>query len=256
MKFTGINPIKVEGSSYDAGFGYSKFVKLKIQNKNSNPILTAKINPFGVKEWKDKTKENVFGRVEEKQNLLSFYAKTSNPEMNGFILGISTIILGEDIWGPQTGFELGQVKNYKRIKTSTKWDFKVKRGFADFVYDIWLNKNRKGGCSGQDIEIMVWLDYNFEVPWKDIGEFKDFKVKYMQKKKEEHPNDLGHTFAFFLKGKKGQKDFDYKEIIDFCSNYLKKDLKNYWIRSIYLGTEFSKDTEVNVNLHRANFSFE
>ena len=59
MKFTGINPIKVEGSSYDAGFGYSKFVNLKIQNKNSNPILTAKINPFGIKEWKDKTKENI-----------------------------------------------------------------------------------------------------------------------------------------------------------------------------------------------------
>ena len=61
MKFTGINPIKVEGSSYDIGYGYSKFVRMNIGSKNFNPVIAAKINPFGVKEWKDKTKENVFG---------------------------------------------------------------------------------------------------------------------------------------------------------------------------------------------------
>jgi len=257
MKYSGINPIKVEGSSFDAvGYGYSKVVNLKIKNNRSNPILVAKINPFGVKEFKDRIKANIFGRVEEKQNLLSFYAKTSNPATDGWLLGISTIILGEDVWGPKSGFELGQVKNYKKIKTSTKWDFKVKEGFADFVYDIWLNKNKEGGCSKEDVEIMVWLDYNFEVPWKEIGNFKDFRVKYEKKTKDKHPHDLGNTFAFIPKNKNGKINFDYKEMIDFCSKYLKRDLKNNWIRSIYLGTEFSKNTEVKVDLLKANLFFE
>lgn len=259
MNYLGINPIRVEGSgsSFDAvGYGYSKFIDLKLKNKRYKPLIVAKINPFGIKEYKDRTKANIFGKLEEKQNLLSFYAKTSNPESNGWLLGILTIIIGEDIWGPKSGFELRQVKNYNRISVSTKWDFKVSGGFADFIYDIWLNKNKEGPCSEGDVEIMVWLDYNFEVPWKLIGDFKDFKVRYEKKTKDKHPNDLGHTFAFILKNKEGKKDFDYKEMIDFCSKYLKRNLKNQWIRSIYLGTEFSKNTEVNANLYKASISFE
>ena len=58
MKYSGINPLKVEGSSFDAvGYGYSKFVNLKIKNNRSNPILVAKINPFGVKEYNDKIRD-------------------------------------------------------------------------------------------------------------------------------------------------------------------------------------------------------
>ncbi len=248
--------IKVSGSCFDVGQGYSKFVRLRNNNnKIENPILIAKINPFGVKEHKDRIKKNIFGKIEEKKNYLYFYSKTSNPKINGFITGVSTIILGKDIWGSEKGLELGKVKKYYQLKTSTSWDFNVSKGCADFIYDLWLNKSRKGICSANDVEIMVWLDSNFEVPWNEIGNFKDFKVKYMIKTKKEHPHDLGHTFAFILKSKTNNFNFDYMGLIKFCEKYLKIKIKDYWIRSLYLGTEFANNTEVKVQLKKAEFNF-
>jgi len=248
----GLNPIDVEGSDYSAiGVGYSKFVKMG----NKFPLLVGKVNSFGIINHKDRIKKNIFGRIDEEKEHLSLYGKTSNIKVKGFLAGVTTLIIGEDIWGPATGFELGQVKKYKKIKTSTNWDFKIKKGHADCIYDIWINKNRKGKCIPSDVEIMVWLDGNFEPPWKEIGEFKDFRVKMEKKIKKSHPHDPGITFAFFPKKRIGKLYFDYKELIDFCAKYLKKDLKNHWIRSIYLGTEFAKNTEVEVKINKAKIDF-
>ncbi|MDO8528550.1 MAG: hypothetical protein Q7S06_01500 [Nanoarchaeota archaeon] len=250
MQYQGLNLIKVEGSKFEVGYGYSKFVKLKVNNKSYIPILSALINTWGIKNREDRIEKNILGKIEEKKNYLDFSIKCADIEIQNFIAGYPSIRLGESIWGPTNGFELGQVKKYTGMNISTKWEFQVK-GLANFTYDIWLTKNKKGELTKNDIEVMIWLDYNFEPPWKDIGETNDFKIKYV--KKDSNWNNGGHVFAFFSK-KSSKKSFDLIQVINQCKKII-KNIESYYIRSIDLGIEFSKKTQVEVKLKELNFDF-
>ena len=116
MKHIGINPIKVEGSKFETSHGYSKFVKLKFNNKTYTPIMDGIANTFGVKDHLDRINKKITIGVKEKEKYLSLHAKSSNIELsNPFIAGGSSIILGNSIWGPYSNFELGKIKDYKKL---------------------------------------------------------------------------------------------------------------------------------------------
>lgn len=255
MKFIGINPLKLEGSKLENSYGYSKFVKMKIGEKSYFPIITATINSWGIKNYEDKIKKNVYGKIEDSKNSLDFSINCSDVEVNGFIAGYPSIIIGETIWGPFNGFKLGQIKDYKKIKIETKWDFSINKGFANFAYDIWLTKKEDGYLQKKDIEIMIWIDRNFDLPYEQIAETKDYIIKYMYKK----PGSLGvtntHWFIFLLKDKIKNYDFDIIKLIKECKKKI-KDIDSYYIRSIELGIEFSKDTKANAKLYNLNLEFE
>jgi len=256
-EYIGLNPLKIEGSKFEVGYGYSKFVNLKINGKSYVPILSSIINTFGV-DWKDKLKEKVFCKIEEMDDYLSFYTKTTDFQSSlPFIYGAPTIKLGESIWGPSSGFDLGKVKDYKKMDTSIRWDFNVKKGYSDFSYDIWLTKDKKSKNSEKDdVEIMVILSSNFPFPWKKVMETNKFVMQYHNKNSKEWAStDRGHVIVFFLKNKTKNYGFDIKEMIKYCEKYLKASLKDYYIRSIDIINEFSKNTEVEAKLFNLSFDF-
>lgn len=254
MKFIGINPLKLEGSKFETSYGYSKFVKMKIGEKSYSPIITATINPWGIKNYEDKVKKNVYGKIEDSKNSLDFSINCSDVEVNGFIAGYPSIRVGETIWGPFNGFKLGRIKDYQKIKINTKFDFSIKKGFANLAYDIWLTKKKDDSLQKGDIEIMVWLDRNFDLPYEQIAETKGYVIKYVMKK----PGSPGvintHWFTFLSKNKNKESDFDLIEVIRECRKKV-KNIDYYYIRSIELGIEFSKDTKANAKLYNLNLDF-
>jgi hypothetical protein len=248
-KFFGLNPLSVSGSKFELGYGFSKFISFKLNDKSYTPIVSAIVNTWGIKNQEDKIKEKVFGKIQEGKDNLHFSVDCANVEiLDNFIAGYPSIRLGESIWGPSTGFKLGQVKDYKKMNISTKWKFSVD-GFANFAYDIWLTKNREGPIGSEDIELMIWLDYNFDLPHKKLDETKDFIVKY-------HEKEAGgkHWLTFLLKNKNGAARFDLTEIFKICKKKV-KNIDSYYIRSIDLGTEFSKNTQADVKLQKLDFDF-
>jgi hypothetical protein len=252
------NKINFKGSKFEKGYGYSKFVKLKLKDKTSTPILSGIANTFGV-NYKDRNKKNIFCEVKESNNGLDFYSKCNLKNSNSWILAASTIRIGKSIWETDpkfTGFDLGKVKDYKKLMTDINFVAKVRKGFGDFSYDIWLTKDRSFGKAKKDtIEIMIILYKNFDnFLGKIIQETKDFEIRYELKKNKSGGFDNGHTFAFVLKNKKIRK-FDILQLIDYCSKKLKKDLNNHYLRSIDVINEISYNTDMKVILKELNFDF-
>ncbi|MGV8151483.1 MAG: GH12 family glycosyl hydrolase domain-containing protein [Candidatus Nanoarchaeia archaeon] len=255
-EYLGINPIKVEGSRYEVEFGYSKFVNLRINNISYIPVLSAAVNMWGI-NWKDKIKEKAYAKVQEEKRFLSFYAKTSDVKCPQWIAGYPSIRFGQSPWSPHSGFEIGMLKNYRKMNVSTKWEYKTnKECYSNFTYDIWLTKNKKGDLTNKDIEIMVWLDNNFKrLPdWDNMDKFGDFVI-VKHKKKNLEWNNGGHVFAFFLEKGKTQFKFDLKDIANHCK-FLIKDIDDYYIRTIELGSEFGQNAKVKAKLFKMDMEFE
>jgi len=250
MKYIGLNPLKVEGSRFETAYGYSKFVKMKLDKKNYVPVLNSIANNWGVKKEEDRVRDKVFCSVCEKEGFLDFYSHCKDIELSGiFIAGYPSIKVGESPWGPFNGYFLGQVNNYKKMNVFAKWDFKVS-GNANFAFDIWLTKESKGRLSNEAAEVMVWIDYNFNLPDKQIGETKDFIIKYKEK-----GHNGANRISFIAKKKNGKTRFDLAELFTQCKNKI-SNIDSYFIRSIEVGVEFSKNTEANAKLFNLNFDFE
>jgi hypothetical protein len=257
MKYFGLHPIKVEGSNFETGYGYSRFIKLKINSKKYYPILSARANTFGVKQ-QDRVKEKVFCSIEEKEDHLRFFAKSGEVEAPRWICGTPTLIIGNGIWGPKNNFELGQVESYKNLKASTIWEFNPKRGHGDFAFDIWFTKKKDQSINSEekDLEIMVVLDNNFNFPWKQIDETEDFIIKHENKNENRLASDKGHCVAFILKKKTKKFDVNITELISSCKKYLRINFENYYIRSIDIINEFAKNSEIETKLYNLDFKFE
>ena len=254
MKYTGLNPIYVRGSKFELGYGYSNFIKLKINNKIFTPIISATANTHGLKDWKDRIKNKVFVGIEEKSKYLSFFADANEFELSGpFIAGYPSIRLGESVWGPTCGFKLGKLKNYSKMGIYSDWKFVIKKGYANLAYDIWLTKGESGPVKKNDIEIMVWLDYNFEVPHEIIKETDIFKLKYIKKRGGQFDGVNWITFII-KKGKSNNFKFDLLDLINYCKTKI-KNIEDYYIRSIDLGVELSKNTKAEAKLYELNFDF-
>ncbi len=244
-KIYGINPLQVEGSNFETGYGHSKFVKFKINNKEMMPIFSANANVFGSNR-EDRTKEKVFCQIKEEKNSLNLYARTSGLNFPRWIGGAPTFRIGEGVWGPQSGLKFKQIKNYKKIQTSIEFNHLIKKGFSDFSYDIWLTKETHPAnifetTREEDVEIMITLNSNFKFPWTKLEENENFIVLYEDKNKNPLARDKGHCICFIQKKKINK--FDILELINLCSKYLKKDLSKHYLRSFDLINEFAKNTE-------------
>ncbi len=251
MKYSRINPINLKGFAWESVRGSSKFVRLKINNINHGPILLARINHWGLKE-EDRNKRRVVSQIKETSKGLLFYSVSKDVDLPRHLVGYPSIIVGRNPWDKFKGFEMGQVKKYKKMDISTQWDFNCK-GYANFVYDVWLTKNREGGLTSNDLEIMVWLNYTKGVDyWEDLGSFGEFNVRY--KRKEKDWNKGGHVIAFVYPNNKKFREFDLFELIKYCKRKI-KGIDDYWIRSIELGTEFGKNTEVKIKLKKMDMDF-
>lgn len=248
--------IKVEGSGSERERikGNSKFVKLKMNGLPKKLFLWTVVNPWGIKNEEDKIKEKIFVKIADEKNGLGFYVKCSDVEIIGpFIAGYPSIRFGSGMFSPSSGLDLGKPKDYKKMLVSAEWDFNV-TGFANLAFDIWLTKEKKGRLDDNDLEIMVWLDYNFGLPYQKVGENENFVIKYHKKSKEE-AGSHSHWITFLAKEKSGKNQFDLLELINLCKKKI-KNIDNYYIRSIELGTEFSKKTEVKALVKKLNFDFE
>jgi len=256
MKHAGTKPVSIKGSKFEAVQGYSKVISLKIDNKKHTPLLSFLVNTFGI-DWKDKTRKKVFCRIEDKKGYIYFHSKTSDFQpLTPWICGASTVRLGKGIWGPSSGFELGKAGDYRKMKTSVKWDFNAIKGYSDLSYDIWLTKKKESTNSEKkDVEIMVVLSSNFKFPWKKIGENDNFIILHNDKNKFEHFKDKGHTITFILKKKTNRAKFDISDLIKYPSKYLKLNLKDYYLRSIDIIQEFTKNAESEVKLYNLDFDF-
>jgi hypothetical protein len=248
-EFIGLNPLSVEGARFEMGYGFSKFVNLKLNNKEYSPVIAGWMNTWGFKHQEDRVKEKVYAIIKEQKDCLFFSIDCKDVEITGpFIAGYPSIKLGNSIWGPSTGFELGQIKDYRKMNISAKWDFKVK-GNANFAFDLWLTKDKSGTVKEKDIELMIWIDYNFDLPHEKIGATKDFIIKF----KEKGFNDA-YWITFLANNKKGESNFDLIDIFNECKKKI-ADIEEYHIRSIELGVEFAKNTSAQVNLKKLNLDF-
>ena len=249
-EYWGLNPLKVAGVSFELGYGYSKFVSLKINNKKFIPVLWAWPNIFSI-ALEDKTKEKVFAKVEEMADNLNFYGYARDVRIldHHVMIGYPSIKFGKGPWAPENSSEIGKAEKYKKMNILTKWKAHFKRGFANFTYDIWMTKSNKGKPKKDDLEVMVWLDYDHTPPYERIGETKDFIIAIAPPKKFSH-----HRIDFYLKNKSRMAKFDLKELIKICKKSI-KSLDSYYIRSIELGTEFTKNTEVETKLFKLEFDF-
>lgn len=246
----GINPLDVEGSVayFGKGYGYgiSKFVNISFNGKKYTPVITGKANTFGIKH-EDRIPKNAICRIKEQKKFLEFYAKSGKVELNNpFIVGISMFHLGNPIWGPNTGFDLGKIKDYKSIKISPKVDFKAIKGHGNFVVDMFLTEKRENKVdfkTGSEIEI--WFATSFPPPGEKIAETKDFEIFY-QKKTTETQN------WFNVLPKKNSI-----ELLDVVKA-IKKKAKNIYdlnIRSLDTGSEFSTNSEIKTKLYKIDFDF-
>jgi len=244
--------INLKGSNYETARGYSKFVKLKLNGKEENPNLHMIINNFGVSR-EDRLAKKVKCGIVEKKDCLWFYTKA--PEIKstrGFICGMPTARIGKSIWGQDSGFTIGQVKDYSKMRISTDWNFNIKNGFSEFMYNVWLTEKSTGPLTMNGMEIMIVLDKNFDIPWKDLGKFQGFNVRY---RKKDFTRDKGHTFAFLLKDKVKSFDFELLDFISYCMKHIKKKGDDYHIRSIDWGIEFASKTEAELKLKKIKFDF-
>jgi hypothetical protein len=250
VKSFGINKISVGGSNFEVGFGYSKFVRLKLNNRRIIPVFSATANVFGSNK-EDRTKDKIFCKIEEEKECLRLYAKSKGLDFPRWIGGAPTIRIGEGIWGPQSGLKFKQVKDYKDIQTTIDFKHEIKQGFSDLSYDIWLTKeiypvNFSETTRQEDLEIMIILDSNFKFPWKVIGETENFIIIYEDKNKNPLARDRGHCVAFIPK--KPTNKFNILSLIELCSEFLKKDFSKHFIRSFDIINEFAKDTETIVKI--------
>jgi hypothetical protein len=246
------NKLDIEGSKYESVVGKTKFVTLKKNNQLLDENISSTTNLWGIEKDVDRIKNKVFVKIKEDKNSLIFYGKASNIQCKT-ICGYPSIRIGKSPWDNRNLFEIGQVKKYDKIQIFTNWTFKVKGESANFTYDIWLTKNENGELTSNDIEIMIWLDKNKDVKyWKDLGNFKDFNIRFV--KKTADWNNGGFCFAFIYLNKETKRRFDLIELINYCKNEI-KEIENYYIRSIELGTEFTKNTEVQVKLKKVEVNF-
>ena len=244
--------LDIKGSKYESTIGKSKFVILKKNNQILNENISSITNLWGVKKDSDRIKSKVFAGIKENKNYLVFYGKASDIPCN-FVCGYPSIRVGKSPWDKRDFFEIGQVKNYKKIEISTNWIFKASGGPANFVYDVWITKNKTGELTSDDVEIMIWLDKNKEFNyWEGLGNFKEFNVRFI--KKSSDWNNGGFVFAFVYLDKNSIMRFNLIELISYCKKKIDK-IENYYIKSIELGTEFAKNTEVEVKLKKAEINF-
>ena len=244
--------LDIEGSRYETAIGKSKFIKLKKNNQPLNEDISSITNLWGVEEDSDRVKDKAFARIKEEENYLIFYGKASNISCK-FVCGYPSIRVGKSPWDKRKLFEIGQVKKYNKIEIFTNWIFEANGESANFVYDIWLTKNEIGGLTSDDVELMVWLDKNKDFKsWKDLGNFNDFNVKFI--KKTPDWNNGGFCFAFIYLNKNNKRKFDLVELINYCKKKI-ANITDYYIRSIELGTEFAKNTEIQVKLKKAEINF-
>jgi hypothetical protein len=248
MKYLGINPLNLTGSLHERTDGVSKFVKLNIDGVSYTPIISSVVNHWGINnEESNKT----LSEIKEEKDYLLFHSHSGEVNTPRYLVGYPSIRLGRSPWDKSGGFEFGQVKDYKKINLKTKWDFDCV-GQANFVYDIWLTKNRDGKLTSDDLEVMVWLDYTKGVDyWENIGNFDGANVRY--KRKTPEWNNGGHVIAFVYPDNKKKSDLDLSKIINYCNNQI-KGIDNYWIRSVELGTEFAKNTDVKIKLYKSKLN--
>jgi hypothetical protein len=245
------NKLDVEGSKYETVIGKSKFIILKRNNNILDENISSITNLWGVEEDSERIKHKIFAKIMEGKNYLIFYGKSSNIPCKT-VCGYPSIRIGKNPWDNRELFEIGQVKKYNKIEIFTDWIFKANGESANFVYDIWITKNKTGELTSDDVELMVWLDKNKDFKsWKDLGNFKDFNVRFV--KKTPKWNNGGFCFAFIYLNKTNKRKFDLIELINYCKKDI-TNIENYYIRSIELGTEFTKNTEVQIKLKRAEIN--
>lgn len=240
--------IRLSGSINKNMIGYSKFVNLDLNGEKTKPLLTATINPWGINKKDLGKKLKFFAEIKDKTNYLDISIKCKKVGTKG-MAGYPSIIFGQSPWWPSSDIVLNKLKDYKKIKITTKWNFKG-NGFTNFMYNVWLDKKEKGKLNENNVEMMIILDGAFDPPWKELESSKNFKVKYRRKGKDYHR--AGHTFVFFPKTRK--KSFDLIELTDYCKNKI-KGVNEYYLRSIELGSEFTANTEVKVKIYNVNFDF-
>ncbi|MDP3992288.1 MAG: hypothetical protein Q8P79_02145 [Nanoarchaeota archaeon] len=246
------NSLNIEGSKYESTIGKSKFIILKKNNQVLDEDISSITNLWGIEKESDRTKDKAFAKIEETKNSLIFYGKASDIQCKT-ICGYPSIRIGKSPWDKRELFEIGQVKKYKKVDIFTSWIFNVTGESANFAYDVWITKNKDGELTRDDVELMVWLDKNKDFKyWGDLGNFKDFNVRY--KRKDISWNNGGHVMAFIYLSKKNQRKFDLIELISHCSKKI-ANIGDYHIRSIELGTEFAKNTEVQIELKKAEINF-
>jgi hypothetical protein len=241
-KFYGIGTLDVVGNSQEFGYGYSKFVKLNINGKKYFPVLWSWPNFFGIDY---NNRKGSLGRIKEENSFLRIGGKSNKENLNNsFIAGFPSIKIGTSPWGPKTGIDLGKLEDYKKLEIETKYEVKIKKGYANLTYDIWLTKKREGFPKKGDLEIMLWLKSNFlppTPPYEILGETRDFLIKYKKSKN-------GQRLDFYLKGNKKNFTFDVIDLLKFSKKRV-KSIKGYYLRSIELGTELSKNSEVEAKVY-------
>jgi hypothetical protein len=244
--------LDVGGSKFESSIGKSNFIIFKKNGKILDENITSITNLWGVENNSDRISDKALALIKESNDSLIFYGKASNIKCRN-ICGYPSIRIGKSPWDKRDLFEIGQVKKYDKIEISTHWAFKANGEFANFVYDIWITKNKDGYLTEDDIELMVWLDKNKEFKsWEDFGNFKGFNVRFT--KKTSNWNNGGFIFAFIYLNKNNKRKFDLIKLIDYCKKKI-ANVKCYYIRSIELGTEFAKNTEVQVKLKKAEVNF-
>ncbi len=244
--------INLQADGMKSLIGSSKLINLSINGKKSHPEITAVINPWGVKKEQLGKKENFSASIKEKAKFLEFNVEIGDVETKGYIAGYPSIIIGQSPWWPSADIKFGKISDYKKIEISTEFDFITKNN-ANFTYDVWLDKSKEKGLAKNSVEIMVWLDYKFTPPWESLGEFGGFNVLY--KKKGEEFYGGSHVFAFFSKTKDKKISFDLKELADFCKKKV-KDIKDYNLKSIELGTEFPKNSKIQAKLYKLDITIQ
>jgi hypothetical protein len=240
--------MKFEAEDYKSEIHKSKFVFFKNKSKIKNPELTFAINPWGIERSFLGDKKKFYAKFEEKKNSLNLSIYCGDVKVKNWLAGYPSIILGQSPWWPSSKIKLKKVKEYKKMNVKIDWNMQA-RGFYNLTYDIWLSKN-KNFSKKDHLEIMVWLERNFEPPWKEIGTFKNFKVKY--KKKDVGEDKGGIVIAFFPNKK--IKSFDIIELTKFCKNKIKK-IENYQFKSIEIGSEFGPKSEIELKIKNIKYDF-
>lgn len=244
--------LNIEGSRYESTMGKSKFIILKRNNQILDENISSITNLWGIEKDSDRIKDKTFAKIEENKNYLTFYGKASDVSCK-FVCGYPSIRIGKSPWDKREFFEIGKIKRYNKIEISTNWMFEAKGESANFTYDIWITKNREGLLTSDDIELMIWLDKSKEFKsWEDLGNFKEFNVRFT--KKSTNWNNGGFVFAFVYLDKSNKRKFDLIKLINYCNKKI-TNIEDYYIRSIELGTEFAKNTEVEVKLKKAEVNF-
>lgn len=247
----------LEGSNFETEIANSEIVKVILNGKNIKAKVSAMANVFGVDKV-DRLKEKVLCCIKETKNSLSIYSKSADLTFPRWIGGASTLRIGEGIWGPKSGLTFKQVKEYKKIETDIDFKHLINSGSSNLSYDIWLTKkeslpDKMETTKQEDLEIMIILNSNFKFPWEKIMENEEFCILYQNKNKNELARDKGHCIAFIPKNK---MKFDIFNMISICSDKLKIDFFNHYIRSFDIINEFAKNTESEAIITKLEINLE